>query len=111
MLGQIIRGQSTAPEGRLVGLKGMFDLYSSVRESEGTPGIPAVVNVMVFFSSISISLGLMNLFPIPAVDGGRILFTFPELIIRHRIPPKYEIMVNTISFALLILLMIYINLQ
>ena len=111
MLGQIIRGQSTASTGRLVGIKGMFDMYAQVRESTGTPGVPTVVNVMVFIASISISLGLMNLLPIPALDGGRIAFALPEIVIRRRIPPKYEMWVNFISFALLILLMIFINLQ
>jgi regulator of sigma E protease len=111
MIGQIIQGQSTASEGRLVGIKGMFDLYASVRESAGTPGIPRIVNVFLFFASISISLGIMNLLPIPALDGGRIVFALPEIIIHRRIPPKYEVWVNFISFALLILLMIFINLQ
>jgi len=111
MIGQMIRGQSTASEGRLVGIKGMFDLYASVRESTGIPGVPTLVNVMLFFASISISLGLMNLLPIPALDGGRIAFALPEIIIHRRIPPKYEAWVNFISFALLILLMIFINLQ
>jgi regulator of sigma E protease len=111
MLGRIIQGQSTGPEGRLVGLKGMFDLYSSVRETAGSPEVPQIVNVMVFIASISISLGLMNLLPIPALDGGRILFALPEIIIHRRIPPKYEMVVNFVSFALLIGLMIFINLQ
>lgn len=110
-IGQIIRGQSTAPEGRLVGIKGMFDMYAAVRESAGTPGIPQIVNVMVFISSLSMSFGLMNLLPIPALDGGRIAFVLPEIIIRRRIPPKYEMWVNAIAFVLLILLMIFINLQ
>jgi regulator of sigma E protease len=66
---------------------------------------------MVFIASVSISLGLMNLLPIPALDGGRIAFALPEIIIHRRIPPKYEVWVNFISFALLILLMIFINLQ
>ena len=111
MLGRIIQGQSTGSEGRLVGLKGMFDLYSSVREGAGTPGVPRSVNILVFIASISISLGIMNLLPIPALDGGRILFALPEIIIHKRIPPKYEVVVNFVSFALLILLMIFINLQ
>jgi regulator of sigma E protease len=111
MLGRIIQGQANPSEGRLVGLKGMFDLYSSVRESTGSPGVPQVVNVMIFIASISISLGLMNLLPIPALDGGRILFVLPELVIHRRIPAKYEMVVNFVSFALLILLMLFINLQ
>ena len=111
MLSRIIQGQATGPEGRLVGIKGMFDLYSSVRETAGTPAVPQIVNVMMFIASISISLGIMNLLPIPAVDGGRILFALPEILIHRRIPPKYEMVVNFVSFALLIALMIFINLQ
>jgi regulator of sigma E protease len=111
MLGRIIQGQASPSEGRFVGIKGMSDMYTSVRESDATTGAPKIANVMVFIASISISLGLMNLLPIPALDGGRILFALPELVIHRRIPPKYEIVVNFVSFALLILLMIYINLQ
>jgi len=110
-IGGMIRGQSSAATGtRLVGIKGMFDMYASVRESV-VPGVPTIVNVFLFFASISISLGLLNLLPIPALDGGRIAFTLPEIIIRKRIPPKYEMWVNFISFALLILLMLIINAQ
>jgi regulator of sigma E protease len=110
-IGQMVRGQTSASNGgRLVGIKGMFDMYASVRESV-VPGVPTIVKVFLFFASISISLGLLNLLPIPALDGGRIAFTLPEIIIRKRIPPKYEMWVNFISFALLILLMIIINAQ
>jgi len=109
LIGQLIHGQTTSSEGGLVGIVGMFRLYTSVREGSATPGIPTIVNVFLFFASISISLGLINLLPIPALDGGRIVFALPEIIIRKRIPPKYEAWVNFISFALLILLMIIIN--
>jgi regulator of sigma E protease len=111
MLGRIVQGQTTSAEGRLVGLKGMFDLYSSLRATPTTPQVPNIVSPMLFVASISISLGLMNLLPIPALDGGRILFALPEIIIHRRIPPKYEMVVNFVSFALLIVLMLYINLQ
>ncbi len=109
MVGQLIRGQSTAGEGGLVGIVGMFKMYSQLRDSAGTPGIPTIVNVLLFFASISLSLGLINLLPIPAMDGGRIAFALPEIIIRRRIPPKFEMWVNFVSLALLILLMIIIN--
>lgn len=111
MIGQIIQGQTSPSQGRLVGIKGMFDMYASLRESKGTPGIPTIVNVMLFFASISISLGLFNLLPFPALDGGRIAFVLPEIIFRRRIPPKYEAWVNLVGFALIILLIIFINLQ
>jgi regulator of sigma E protease len=60
---------------------------------------------------ISISLGIFNLFPIPALDGGRILFTLPEIVLRRRIPPQYENVIHLVGFTLLLLLIIYINVQ
>jgi regulator of sigma E protease len=67
--------------------------------------------VLAFFATISISLGILNLLPIPALDGGRILFTLPEIILGRRIPPQYENAINLVSFALLLMLLIFINLQ
>jgi regulator of sigma E protease len=66
---------------------------------------------MAFFATISISLGVLNLLPIPALDGGRILFTLPEIILRRRIPPQYENVINMVSFGLLLALLLFINLQ
>jgi regulator of sigma E protease len=96
---KMLQGQTTPQEGRLVGYKGMYDIYARVREP------------IWFFSVISISLGLMNLLPIPALDGGRIFLTLPEILIRRRIPPEYETVIHMIGFAVLLLLLIYINLQ
>ncbi|MBE0410574.1 MAG: site-2 protease family protein [Anaerolineales bacterium] len=109
--GQLIRGELSAEEGRIVGFKGMFDIYSEIRTGEVMPTIPVLVSVMMFFTTITISLGLLNLLPIPALDGGRILFTLPEIILRKRIPPHYENVINLVSFVLLILLLLYVNLQ
>jgi regulator of sigma E protease len=108
---RMIRGQIAPEEGRLVGFKGMFDIYQEVRQTEATPTIPAGVNVLGFFATLTISLGILNLLPIPALDGGRIMFTLPELILGRRIPPKYENVINLVSFALLLVLMLVINLQ
>ena len=58
---------------------------------------------------LSISLGVMNLFPIPALDGGRILFTLPEILFRKRIPTQWENAVNGIAMLLLIGLMLFVN--
>lgn len=107
----LIRGEVSPEEGRLVGFKGMFDIYQGVREGEVFPDTPVDVNIMFFFTNITISLGLLNLFPFPALDGGRILFTLPEIIIRRRIPPQYEGVINLIGFGILIMLLLYINLQ
>ena len=111
--GRMIRGEVSAEEGRLVGYKGMYDIYTEVREADASPNsnLPAGINTLSFFASISVSLGLLNLLPVPALDGGRILFTLPEILFKKRIPQNYENVVNAIGLALLLLLIVYINLQ
>ena len=96
----LVRGTSPPGESRgFVGYKGMFDIYQQIR------------NPLYFFMAVSFSLGILNLFPIPALDGGRILLTLPEILLRRRIPPRYENMIHLIGFAVLLILLIYINVQ
>ena len=78
-----------------------------VLESGASAEIAGVGNEGV----LSISLGVMNLFPIPALDGGRILFTLPEILFRKRIPAEWENMVNGVAMLLLIGLMLYVNIM
>ena len=108
---QMIQGDVSPEEGRFVGFKGMFDIYQEVRQSEPGPIVPSGVQVLGFFATITISLGILNLLPIPALDGGRILFVLPEIVIGRRIPQEYENVINLVSFALLLVLLLYINLQ
>jgi regulator of sigma E protease len=108
--GQIIRGNLSAEVARPVGYKGMYDIYQDVREMEApAPESPLNVNVLQFFATITISLSVLNFLPVPALDGGRILFTLPEIILGRRIPQKWQNAINTVSFIALILLLIYIN--
>jgi len=106
---QVVRGAISAEEARPVGYKGMYDIYQDVQERELVPGAPQSLNVIWFFTTITISLGVLNLLPIPALDGGRILFTLPEIIIRRRIPMQTQNMINAISFMVMILLFFYVN--
>lgn len=108
---RMIQGQISPQEGRLVGIKGMFDIYQNIQESEPPPNIPQGINILGFFATITISLGLLNLLPIPALDGGRIMFALPEIVLGRRIPPQYENAINLVSFALLLVLLLFINLQ
>lgn len=58
---------------------------------------------------ISINLGVINLIPFPALDGGRILVVAIESVIRRRVLPKYINIVNTIGFVLLLALMVLVT--
>lgn len=65
--------------------------------------------LLSFTAFISINLAVLNIFPLPALDGGRLVILAIETIIRRRINPKVVNAVNGIGFLLLILLMIVIT--
>ncbi len=68
-----------------------------------------VIPLLQFMAILSISLGVLNMLPFPALDGGRALFLIIEGIIRRPISPKFEMVVHAIGFALLLLLMIVVT--
>lgn len=106
--GQLIRGTEEAV-GRPVGYKGMYDIYEGAKEQQLLPGTSSTINVLLFVVSITVSLGILNLLPIPALDGGRILFVLPELITGKRISQKVQNVVNAVGFISVLLLLIYFN--
>ncbi len=108
---EIIRGTIAPEAARPVGLKGMVDALEYVNEQDSpVENAPVNINVLGFFAWISVTLGIVNLLPIPALDGGRILFVLPEIVLRRRVPLEWQSIIITISFTALIILMIYINL-
>lgn len=68
----------------------------------------AFLNVLELTVLLSVNLGLMNLLPIPALDGGRILFILFELIFRKPVPKKAEGIVHLVGFILLMALMVFV---
>jgi regulator of sigma E protease len=102
--------QEIAPEqARLSGLKGMYDMLSWAGEIDRTAQRPFLTLNLV--GVISLGLALANLLPIPALDGGRLVFVLIEAVARRRISPRYEGLAHAIGFALLLALMLYVNLQ
>jgi regulator of sigma E protease len=97
-------------------LSGNADL-SSVTGPVGIVGMVGDVRelgfayLLTFTSLISINLAIINLFPFPALDGGRLFFILIEILTRRRIPPKIFNAVNAVGFALLIFLMILITIK
>jgi regulator of sigma E protease len=116
----LIRGVIAPEEARLIGFKGIYDLFNVALEEDvssrqdvpaggGGTSTPRTNWTLSIIGLLSISLGVINLFPIPALDGGRILFTLPEILFRKRIPPEWENTVNGIAMLLLISLMLFVN--
>ncbi len=116
---QMIRGSLDSEQSRLIGLKGIFDVLQQTVsrdvEASTTPAPASAdpmdqpIQTLNLIAALSISLGLFNLFPFPALDGGRIMFILPELIFRRRVSPQLENVVHALGMAFLLLLMIYIN--
>lgn len=97
---------------------GMFKGTSSFSSVTGPIGIAGLVGdaaslgftyLLLFTALISINLGVLNLVPFPALDGGRILFVLIEAIIRRPIKPVVANSINAVGFSLLILLMIVVT--
>jgi len=55
------------------------------------------------------SLGIFNLLPLPALDGGRIVFSLIELLSRKKVKPELENLIHFIGFLLLIALMVFVT--
>ena len=88
-------------------LSGPVGIYTVVGETRKA-GIESILSLIAY---LSINLGIMNILPIPALDGGHILFLLIELITRKKVNEKVEAITTTIFFALLMLLMIYITIK
>ena len=99
-------------------LKYLFTGGVSVNDLSGPVGIYEVVdqqaslgvsNLLYLLAYLSINVGVMNLIPFPAFDGGHILFLLIEKIRRKPVPANVEVTITTIGFILLIILMIYVT--
>ncbi|MCD6449052.1 MAG: site-2 protease family protein, partial [Thermotogaceae bacterium] len=88
--------------GQVVGPVGLVQLV-------GTASKFGLDSVLVIVAVITMSLGVFNLLPLPALDGGRIVFALLEIITRREIDPKVEAIIHTIGFLFLLGLMIYIS--
>ena len=67
-----------------------------------------LLNVLPIMALITINLGLFNLLPIPALDGGRLLFILFEMITRKPVPQKYESAIHAAGFVILIIFMVLV---
>jgi regulator of sigma E protease len=107
--GQILNGTADGDSLRLTSPLGISQaggvfLQESIERNQ--PGI-----ILEFIALISLALGLTNLLPIPALDGGRILFVLIEIVRGRPIAPEREGMVHLVGLALLLSLMLVVLLN
>lgn len=79
-----------------------------VEESKSDGALYIFLNLANWCIMISANLGVMNLLPIPALDGGRLIFLFIEAIRRKPIPREKEGMVHFVGIVLLMILMVVV---
>jgi len=89
--------------------------FSQIAGPIGIAGVVAdagengIIPLLSLTALISLNLAVINLLPVPALDGGRLVFVAVETIIRRPLPPVFAQTANTIGFLLLILLMIVVT--
>ena len=86
-------------------LGGPVAIYKNTSEVS-TMGILAIVSFMAW---LSVNLGMMNLLPIPGLDGGKLLLNAVEAVIRRPVPEKAELAVTLVGVGLLFILMIAVT--
>ena len=88
-------------------LSGPVGMYTAV----GTVAKFGVANIIYLAAYLSVNLGVLNILPFPAFDGGRVLFVGIEAITRKKVDPKVEAAFHSVGFMLLMLLMLVITCQ
>lgn len=101
--GQVSKDDVSGPVGiaQLVG-----ESYDAAEENYGTPY--AILTMLEIVVLLSVNLGIMNLLPLPALDGGRLVFMFAEVIRGKPVPPEKEGMVHFAGLVVLMVLMVFI---
>jgi regulator of sigma E protease len=92
---------------KLSDLSGPVGIYSIVGEQRSA-GVASIIYLIAF---LSINVGFMNLLPIPAFDGGHILFIIIEVIKGSPVKPELENKIHTVFLMLLMLLMVVITIN
>lgn len=99
-LGMLVTGQLS-----LDALAGPVGIYTATDEVVQT----GILNFFMWTAMLSINLGIVNLLPLPALDGGRLMFLGYEAIRGKPLDPQKEGIFHFIGFALLMLLMIAVT--
>ena len=109
-LGDLISGDAGVSD--LTGPVGIVDTISQVGNNAASTGM-ALYQILYFAALIAVNLAVMNLLPLPALDGGRIFFILfngiAMLLIHRKIPAKYEGYVHLAGIALLLLLTLFVT--
>lgn len=103
-LRMLVTGQAGLKD--LSGPVGIVNAVDDMYQEAAPAGFGVVMlSMMNFGVLLTTNLGILNLLPLPALDGGRLVFLIIEAIRKKRVPPEKEGMVHFAGFALLMVLM------
>lgn len=107
-LGMVLQGQVTKEDvsGPIGIAKLVGDSYDHAEENYGTAS--AILTMLEIVVLLSVNLGILNLLPFPALDGGRLVFMLIEVVRGKPIPPEKEGMVHFAGLVVLMLLMVFV---
>ena len=106
-LGMLIQGKASKDD--ISGPIGVAQVIGEVKEQAEPYGIWMVIlNMINIALLLSVNLGVMNLLPLPALDGGRLVFLIIEAIRGKPVPPDKEGMVHFAGFVVLMVLMVFV---
>lgn len=113
VIGQLIsvavKEKTTAPVSGAV--SGPIGIYSVVNDMVQSSGEMIVKNLLNLMALLSLSLGVMNILPFPALDGGRMVFVIYEWIARKPVNKKVENITNVAGFAFLMGLAVLVSIN
>lgn len=100
--GKLSANELSGPVGIAVAIDDTIDVVKPY-------GISSLVLTMINFAVLlSVNLGVMNLLPLPALDGGRLLFMLVEIVRGKPVPPDKEGIVHLVGFVALMILMVFV---
>ncbi len=94
-------------------VSGPIGTISAIADStaQGPTAKDKLFTALTLLSYITINVGVFNLLPVPALDGGRLFFIFIEMIRRKPISPKKEGIIHTVGLVLLLLFMAVVSIS
>lgn len=106
-LGMLVRGRASKDD--VSGPIGMAKVIGDVSKAAAPYGIGVVLlNMLNIAMLLSVNLGVLNLLPLPALDGGRLVFLLIEAVRGKPVPPEKEGMVHFAGFVVLMILMVFV---
>ena len=106
-LGLLIKGTFRVND--LSGPVGIVDaIGSSVEEAKSEGAVVMWMQMFYWAILLSANLGVMNLLPLPALDGGRLVFLLIEAVTKKKVNPNIEGMIHFVGFVLLMALMVFV---